>query len=120
VRLAVPARPQIGTASASLLLRSWLLCWSEPSDRPLLTCHCADNADWIRFRIHCSAGSGLLFHAGAGVQSGSQRLVKLPRKLRVRSEWGDDVCKEPCSSFLTDKLGDGESTLYWVSANGDE
>lgn len=79
-------------------------------------------SDTMNVHLHAcldrSAGSGLLFHAGAGAQSGTQRLVQLPRKLRVLSEWGDEVCKEPCGSFRTANLGDGESTLYWLSANG--
>jgi hypothetical protein len=61
-----------------------------------------------------AAASGLLVHAGAGKQSGSQRSIQLPSSLLVTSEWGDVVCSEPCASFLTPTLMDGESILYWV------
>ena len=61
-----------------------------------------------------AAATGLLFHAGAGQQSGSRRVVQLPGGLLVTSEWGDVVCSKPCVSFLTPPLMDGESILYWV------
>lgn len=63
-----------------------------------------------------AAASGLLFHAGAGEQSGRQRRVTLPSKLLVKSEFSEVVCSEPCDSFLTPPLAEGESILYWVSA----
>ena len=65
-----------------------------------------------------AAASGLLVHAGTGLQNGTVRRVQLPRKLAVRSEWGEVVCSAavPCDSFETPALLDGESVLYWLDA----
>ena len=62
-------------------------------------------------------GSGLLFHAGTGSLNGTTRRVHLPRKLAVKSEWGDSVCpaETPCDSFETPQLANAESVLYWLT-----
>ena len=62
-------------------------------------------------------GSALLFHAGTGSLNGTTRRVYLPRKLAVRSEWGDIVCAAaaPCDSFETAELANGENVLYWLA-----
>jgi len=52
--------------------------------------------------------------AQAGDQSGSRRTVTLPARMLVTSEWGDAVCSKPCDTFVTPRLLNGESILYWV------
>lgn len=83
----------------------------------------ADNGLAVRADAVTYGASALLYHAGASaggaVQAGRRRQVTLPQKLAVKSEWGEDVCTsaQPCDSFSTPALQDGESVLYWLSSD---
>lgn len=76
------------------------------------------------------SGAGLYYHAGgANAPSetgtgtgtaptvGQSRVVTLPGKFAVQSEWGDEVCSAaaPCSSFATPPLVVGGNILYWLT-----